>query len=944
MKTNTIIRKMLSLLLVLTFILTLIPVSSVHIHAADSESLTYLALGDSISTGYGLAGYTPEAHSTEGFAYQLASELGYTLNNKAVDGNTSADILEQLNNASHAKYVSAEELTAADVISITVGGNDLMALLYAKIAEQTTSTTDTAKDMPALLQAGNTEALLAAINLLTASQSIYIVNDPDFEPAINAIINNLNAIVEKIRSVNSHAQIVVATQYNPYVEFKGAVFLFLRLDAVFNGMEAGVTALNEAIVKNAKDKYTVSDVKAAFDGYTGTEDLYNAQPPAGTTTINVDFHPTAAGHDLLASSFKATFEALDITDAPKTVTVDAPYDTMMIAGVTGAGTYNIGESVTLTATTVADNYHTMFYYWLDNSVTLSQNPTEEELEAAIVSYSPTFTFTATKNASYTPVADFVENKLQVYIEGCLFEDDSFTSDGEGWGYTTEYDQVLPVGDEEVVVSIASYPETLTVEGKLYLRMGFAVWDFGGESEGSLVLLEDASITVPKAPIYNSAEYWIWREEYANITVAYLFHTHNYETRFDADGHWEECSCGDKTERVSHSLTDNACTECDYSVHSHSYETKYDDTHHWDECSCGDEQNKAEHSYTDNADTTCDCGHTRTIVTFNVTYADGVADAEIFADQVYTVTEGNTTPTFDGTPTRQGFIFLGWTPEVAETVTATAVYTARWGEALTIPLFDGDKTAYVNATAEGSKAILHALDPSALELFTGSEGTVSFDFSDADTNAQISNAALPSELLEQLRQRNHGFEITLSNGVSASFDTKQIVDIVESDFVFSAQLAGEDDLTDAQKNAVGNRPAYDITVYSGDNHISDMGGDITVHVPYELNPGEKPEGIVVWYVDQNGNKEKCETSYDNTNKRVNWTTNHLSLYMIGYEEPMQENTAPADPLQTGDPVEGTVSEPADDPADLTWLWITLPCVAVVIISAVVFAVIRKKKAQ
>ena len=67
--------------------------------------------------------------------------------------------------------------------------------------------------------------------------------------------------------------------------------------------------------------------------------------------------------------------------------------------------------------------------------------------------------------------------------------------------------------------------------------------------------------------------------------------------------------------------------------------------------------------------------------FTVTYTDGV-DGAAFADQTYTVKEGGATPAFDGTPTREGYVFLGWEPEVAETVTANATYTATWEEALT----------------------------------------------------------------------------------------------------------------------------------------------------------------------------------------------------------------------------------------------------------------------
>lgn len=63
-------------------------------------------------------------------------------------------------------------------------------------------------------------------------------------------------------------------------------------------------------------------------------------------------------------------------------------------------------------------------------------------------------------------------------------------------------------------------------------------------------------------------------------------------------------------------------------------------------------------------------------TYTVTYTDGV-NGEAFADQVYTAKYEDATPAFEGTPTRKGFVFDGWNPEVAETVTDNATYTAQW---------------------------------------------------------------------------------------------------------------------------------------------------------------------------------------------------------------------------------------------------------------------------
>ena len=79
-----------------------------------------------------------------------------------------------------------------------------------------------------------------------------------------------------------------------------------------------------------------------------------------------------------------------------------------------------------------------------------------------------------------------------------------------------------------------------------------------------------------------------------------------------------------------------------------------------------------------------------ILTFTVTYTDGVEDAEIFANQMtQNLTYGANTPAFDGTPTRDGYTFTGWSPAVADTVTGDATYVAQWSQiTYTVTYADG----------------------------------------------------------------------------------------------------------------------------------------------------------------------------------------------------------------------------------------------------------------
>ena len=76
--------------------------------------------------------------------------------------------------------------------------------------------------------------------------------------------------------------------------------------------------------------------------------------------------------------------------------------------------------------------------------------------------------------------------------------------------------------------------------------------------------------------------------------------------------------------------------------------------------------------------------------YTVTYTDGVK-GKAFEDQVFTDLESGTkTPEFNGTPTRKGYKFAGWEPEVSETVTENVTYTAQWEELYTVTYTDGVK--------------------------------------------------------------------------------------------------------------------------------------------------------------------------------------------------------------------------------------------------------------
>ena len=225
--------------------------------------------------------------------------------------------------------------------------------------------------------------------------------------------------------------------------------------------------------------------------------------------------------------------------------------------------------------------------------------------------------------------------------------------------------------------------------------------------------------------------------------------------------------------------------------------------------------------------------------------------------------------------------------------------------VTVPVSGDEKTIQVNAAVRDTTATIQNVDLSKLNTVIGDTvktGVVTIDFS---ALKKVDTVKLPSNVVNQFAAavndpNNHakGLEIVLTNGISVELGAgvlgekallAKVSDITISsrpltDSSLSNSLNGS--LNSLQMLAVGNRPAFDINITIGGKPIADIGGEVTVSASYELNPGEQSDGIVVYYVDENGSKQLCETSYDPIRKQVSWKTNPLSpssVYMIGYDE-------------------------------------------------------------
>ena len=217
--------------------------------------------------------------------------------------------------------------------------------------------------------------------------------------------------------------------------------------------------------------------------------------------------------------------------------------------------------------------------------------------------------------------------------------------------------------------------------------------------------------------------------------------------------------------------------------------------------------------------------------------------------------------------------------------------------VTVPVSGDEKTIQVDAVVSGTTATIKNVDLSKLDTVIGDtekNGVVTIDFS---VLKKVDTVKLPSNVVKQIAKAVNdpaddakSLEIVLTNGTSVKLDAKVLdeknVQANGADITLSIKRITDRSLNIKQKLTVGNRPALNINITLGGKPISNINGRVTVSASYELKPGEHASGIIVSYVDANGNRQLCETSYDPVKKQVSWKTGPLSpssVYMIGYDE-------------------------------------------------------------
>jgi hypothetical protein len=193
--------------------------------------------------------------------------------------------------------------------------------------------------------------------------------------------------------------------------------------------------------------------------------------------------------------------------------------------------------------------------------------------------------------------------------------------------------------------------------------------------------------------------------------------------------------------------------------------------------------------------------------------------------------------------------------------------------------DGTMTAKINKTA---------LDNLIQQAVSGSHDSrktveIIIEKSDAVNNVELD---IPTDSFRDVAETAQtGLVITTGIG-SLTFDVDAILSIAaQADAEnITVNIAKVDvtGLSQEIQEIVGERPVYNFTVMAGDSMIPEFGGGkVQASIPYSLKPGEDPESVVVYYIDDSGALNIVRGAYNPESGMVTFTTSHFSKFAVGY---------------------------------------------------------------
>lgn len=227
------------------------------------QEITLVSLGDSIARGYGCQ---PE----EAYGSLLADYIGGLVMpapfqvryvNYGTDGDTAADLLEKLTGREDVRA----SVRAADILTISVGGNDLIHQLSDLMPAQGDSVI------------GNVAKLLTALGQgLSESRSLEVFQQ---------FRNDMEAILQLLDTLSPHALVILTTIPNPTSDAAVGPLIDRYLERFNDYIRSGCGRTRGIIP-------AVADCSRAFASYTGEEALTFAHIDwSDLRTLSLDPHP-----------------------------------------------------------------------------------------------------------------------------------------------------------------------------------------------------------------------------------------------------------------------------------------------------------------------------------------------------------------------------------------------------------------------------------------------------------------------------------------------------------------------------------------------------------------------------------------------------------------------------------------------------------------------------
>lgn len=264
--------------------------------AADTPQCMTV-LGDSIATGYALPGYAGDASvPADSFGNRLARDYGLvwgeTYYNFAVDGMTSAGLLELLTADNDYSAAVRTAVAMSDTVIVSIGGNDLLMPLAAMI--QSSGLELTAEN-------AQQEIMASIPAMLTNETMVATLNN-----AAVGYAANMTAILSAVRAANPGARVFLIGLYNLFSGVPGmeglAEYTGTLIDAMYSAASA-VFAADPGAVALYTNEY--------FAGNAATL----------TNILAADVHPSILGHGVIHDLLAGVIETPAAVAVP---TGDAP--------------------------------------------------------------------------------------------------------------------------------------------------------------------------------------------------------------------------------------------------------------------------------------------------------------------------------------------------------------------------------------------------------------------------------------------------------------------------------------------------------------------------------------------------------------------------------------------------------------------------------------------